>query len=198
MDYADSDDDEKLDTSWLNNFKKAEANYNAYYKEHVTSVNVFLLYVNKANELIAVDKKHCLLEEANIKKERIIKLIKDYQWRDEVKYKLDSLLRFNMDLNPEEISDFVYESASHESASHEPVEHESASHGRFLSTEKYLQDIHYNSSIPIFHDLNAFYVLFLEEHTQPKMNQTKRIKMTVKHKKTMRNKKNLKIKKEIN
>jgi hypothetical protein len=187
MDYADSEeDDEKLDTSWLHNFKKVEAVYDAYYKEPVTSIQIFFLYVNRANELIDVDKKHCLLDEvSNLKQERIIELIKESQWRDEVKYKLNSLLRFNMDLNPEEISDFVYE----------PVEHD-----RFLSTEKYLKDIHYNPSIPIFHELNALYVLFLEEHTQThvKINQTKRIKMTVKHKKTMRNKKNLKIKKEIN
>jgi hypothetical protein len=142
--------------------------------------------VNRENELIYLDKKRCLLDEAsNLKQERIIDLIKEYQWRDEVKYKLDSLFRYNIDLNPEEISDFV----------HEPGERD-----RFLSAEKYLNNIHYNSSIHMLQHLNALYVLFIEEHTHlsVKLNQTKRIKMTIKHQKTLRNKKNLKIKKEIN
>ena len=35
-----------LDTSWIDSLKKAESIYNDFYKEPVTSIKLFFLYVN--------------------------------------------------------------------------------------------------------------------------------------------------------
>ena len=131
-----------------------------------------------------------LAENGWLKRDRIIALIKQYQMRESVKYKLNSILRYNIDLNPDEIT--AYADAGTGTGADDT--------NRFLTAEKYLDDIHFNDSITMFHDLNALYFLFSEEKVQPaSVNQTKRITLAMKKHKTMRNKykKNLKIKKEV-
>jgi hypothetical protein len=179
-------DDEKIDTSWIANFKKEEESYNNYYKEPLASIMLYVLYVNSHKELMYVDTNRCLLDETGwLKRDRMIALIKQYQTRKTVNYKLHSLLRYNIDLNPDEITAYISNTDDM---------------NRFLTSEKYLDDIHFNESIAMFQDLNALYFLFYEEKLQaPCTNQTKRITLATKHRKTMRNKykKNLKIRKEI-
>ena len=173
---AEEDTDEILDTSWIKQFKNEEHNYNDFYKEQITSIMSYVLYI-KDKELIHVESNRCLLENGNLNRERIISLIKHYEIR-EIKYKLTGLLRYNIDLNPEEIHDFINEEISND---------------RFITFEKYLNNIHYNDSIHMFQDLNALYFIF--EASSPHINQTKKITLN-NNNKTKRNKKNLKIKKE--
>ena len=189
---TDIEEDEKLDNSWIDNFKEEEYNYNDFYKEPIKAVMLFLLYINKDKELIYVDANRCLLNENGVlKRDRIIALVKHYQTRNFISYKLNAILRYNVDLDPEEITDFVNENTN----------------DRFLTSEKYLNDIHYTDSINMFQDLNALYFIYYEDvaaerpatHGAEHQQQTKRIKLSTKQHKTMRNKhkKNLKIKKEI-
>ena len=174
----DEDDDEKLDTSWIKQFKDEEYNYNDFYKEPITSIMFYVLYI-KDKELIHVDSNRCLLENGNLIRERIVSLIKHYEIR-EIKYKLTGLLRYNIDLNPEDITDFINEKIGPE---------------RFMTSEKYLNNIHYNDSIHMFQDLNALY--FIYEASSPEhLKHTKKITLN-NNKKTKRNNKNLKINKEI-
>ena len=177
----DEDADEKLDTSWIQQFKAKECNYNDFYKEPISSIMLYVLYI-KDKEIIHVDSNSCLLENGNIIKERLVSLIKHYEIR-EMKYKLTALLRYNIDLNPEEIHDFINEESVVD---------------RFLSVEKYLNNIHYNDSIHMFQDLNALYFIY-EASSAVHVNQTKKITWHNHNHKTKRNnpKKNLKIRKEI-
>ncbi len=192
-------EDEKIDTSWIANFKSEEESYNHFYKEPLPSIMLYVLYVNTHKELIHVDIHRCLLAENGwLKRDRIIALIKQYQMRESVKYKLNSILRYNIDLNPDEIT--AYASNAGTGAGTSTSNAGTDDTNRFLTAEKYLDDIHFNDSITMFHDLNALYFLFSEEKVQPaSVNQTKRITLAMKKNKTMRNKykKNLKIKKEV-
>ena len=100
-------------------------------------------------------------------------------------YKINSLLRYNIDLDPSEINDFL---------------NDNITDMRFIKSEKYLNDIHYEETIHMFQDLNALFFIFKEE--APKLNNsTKRIALgsTKAKNKTKRNtnKKNLKIYKEL-
>jgi hypothetical protein len=201
-------EDEKIDTSWIANFKSEEESYNHFYKEPLPSIMLYVLYVNTHKELIHVDIHRCLLAENGwLKRDRIIALIKQYQMRESVKYKLNSILRYNIDLNPDEISAYASNAGTSNagtdagtSTSNAGTSTSTDDTNRFLTAEKYLDDIHFNDSITMFHDLNALYFLFSEEKVQPaSVNQTKRITLAMKKHKTMRNKykKNLKIKKEV-
>jgi len=183
-------DDEILDTTWVNEYKKSESIYNDFYKEPVTSIGIYLLYINKDNELEHTHRDRCLLEKNGLlKRDIIMSFIKRYQYLFSVNYKLKSLLQYNIDLEPVEVSDFVNEEKSN------------LFENRFIKTEKYLNDIHFEDSIHMFQDLNALFFIFIEE--KPIVNHTRRISMVDNNKKTRRInhkeilKKNLKIFKEI-
>jgi len=183
-------DDEILDTTWVNEYKKSESIYNDFYKEPVTSIGIYLLYINKDNELEHTHRDRCLLEKNGLlKRDIIMSFIKRYQYLFSVNYKLKSLLQYNIDLEPVEVSDFVNEEKSN------------LFENRFIKTEKYLNDIHFEDSIHMFQDLNALFFIFMEE--KPIVNHTRRISMVDNNKKTRRInhkeilKKNLKIFKEI-
>ena len=151
--------EEELDTSWLETFKESEKTYNEFYKEPVAAITIFLFYVNKDNELAHVHTDKCTLAENGwLKREVIVSFIKRYQLLFTINYKLLSLLRYNIDLDPIDITDFV---------------NEEQNNNRFIKSERYLNDIHFADSIRIFQDLNALFFIFCEE--KPVMNQTKRV-----------------------
>ena len=189
------DPDEILDTSWIDDFKKTERIYNEFYKEPVKSINIYLMYVNKENELEHIHSDKCLLNENGLlKREIIISFIKRYQLLFSIHYKLLSLLKYNIDLEPTDIKDFTLEDVT-------------LSNKRFIHSERYLEDIHYNDSIHMFQDLNALFFLFYEEKPAA-MNNTKRVKITSsehnndkrnqhKTKRNNQNIKNLKINKQL-
>ena len=177
----ESDDDEILDTQWLTNFKKAEAKYSHFYKEPITSIRLYVLYI-KDKEIIHHLADSCLLDAQNsLNRERIMKFINYYQEHESIDYKLKSLFRYNIDLNPEEVDDFVNGSTAND---------------RFLTSEKYLNDIHFNDSITMFKKLNALYFIFFAQPNH-QVNHTKRILLAkAKNHKTKRNN-HIKISKEI-
>ncbi len=186
-------EDEKLDTEWIDDFKKKECMYNDFYKEPVTSISIFLLYIDKNNELEHLNTDKCLLsDDGSIKRDVIISFIKRYQHFISTNYKLLSLIKYNINLEPSDIYDFVNEDIN-------------ISDKRFIQSEKYLNDIHFDESIHMFQDLNALFFIFYEEKSSKQsrsdMQMTKRVKLTSHHK-TKRNnndkiKKNLKIYKQI-
>jgi len=179
------DPDEILDTHWLDKFKAAEIEYNEFYKEPVTSINIYLMYVNKENELEHIHSDKCLLNENGLlKREIIISFIKRYQLLFSIHYKLLSLLKYNIDLEPTEIKEFTLEEIT-------------LSNKRFIHSEKYLEDIHFKDSINMFQDLNALFFLFYEE--KQSMHNTRRVKISQGHKTKRNNQniKNLKINKQL-
>ena len=155
----DDDDDEILNTNWIVQFKEEERNYNDFYKEPVKKIKIFLLYVNRNNEIEHVYNDKCELSENSIlKREIIVNFIKEYQLIYAIHYKLLSLLKYNINLDINEINDFLIEDIDS---------------NRFITSEKYLNDIHFEDTIQMFQDLNSLFFVFYEEKN--KMNQTKRI-----------------------
>ena len=205
----DDEDDEKIDTEWIDTFKEEEQNYNHFYKGPVTSIKLYLFYINSEKELVNRNiKKYTLNNPSILSNTELISLIKHYEEDKKTAnaetpktlekpkiYKLNAILRYNIDLNPEEVENYVnYNSTDNQ----------------FLSTEKYFNDIQFHDSIRLFHDLNSLYFIYIEEEDKNNTinskgpvenphNHTKRIIITTKNNKTMRNKnkKNLKIRKEI-
>jgi hypothetical protein len=168
---GDMDEDEIIDTSWLDEFKKNEQVYRDFYTEPVNSITLFFLYINPQNELEHVHTDRCLLTEPGVlKREVIIAYIKSYELLFAIKYKLRTLLRYNINLEPTEINDFVNKATP-------------AHTQRFFSPEKYLNDIHYEPSIHMFQDLNALYFLFYETPALSTNNQTKRVNFSSAEKK---------------
>jgi hypothetical protein len=151
---TENDEEERLNTQWIEQFKREEDDYNDFYKEPVTSIKVFFLYVNKTNELEHIYSDLCLLiDNRAIKRETIISLIKHNQYFHSIKYKLLSILKYNIDLEPNEVTNYIYETTSRETETPSSM---------FFTAEKYLNDIYFADSINMFQDLNALFFIFCE------------------------------------
>jgi uncharacterized membrane protein YgcG len=94
-----------LDQVWLKNYKEAEKEYADFYPEPVLSVTGVFLYIDPVTaEIVFMKKEILLLSEPNlVKHDQIISLIKPHY----PKYKIVSLLRYNIDLEPDEIQEFI-------------------------------------------------------------------------------------------
>lgn len=161
---SDADADEILNTDWIEQLKDAENVYNDFYKEPVTSIKLFFLYVNTANELEHIYSDVCLLNaEGVISGNNIVSLIKHNQYFHSVKYKLISLLKYNIDLEPHEVPYYISDAADDLAAAAADK-----NTTRFFTTERYLGgDIRFVDSINMFQDLNALFFIFTEPLKKP-------------------------------
>ena len=149
-----------MDTSWIKNYEDLESNYDIFYKENISNIKIYIFYINNKNVLQKIKKDNLLLEDNGIlKKEYIFSLIKKYEVdsnneiNNKNKYKLFSLLKYNITLNPENIGNFIDNSQSEEY--------------NYLNPLTTIEDIKYKESISIFQDLNGLYLIFTE---LPKFN----------------------------
>jgi len=157
-------DDSDIDETWINEFKKNEEVYDDFYKDKVEQIKLFYLYVSSTNNVESIKKDSIQLDTDGIlKKNKIIELILQHQNYNSIKYKLLSLIRFNMDIEPEQIKEFVYTTNKDKPS-------------QFITSEKYLNDIKYSDTIHIFQDLNCLYFIFYEEKS--KITNTKTITKT--------------------
>jgi hypothetical protein len=145
------DTEADIDNSWVAAYKASEENYNDFYNEKVTAIKVFSLYIDTANTVVKLNQELCpLTTESTVSREQLIALIKAKQLPSPgIKYKLFSIVRYNIDLLPAEIPDFITGSTD-------------ANTKRFLIPETYIRDIHFTDTISIFQDLNALYIIFKE------------------------------------
>lgn len=147
--------DEELNTNWLEKFKEAENIYVDFYKEPVVTIKLFYIYVNHEKEIEHIHTDiYSFLEKGWLKRDAIISLIKQNEMLYALKYKLASLLRYNIDLNPNEIKDYINNANREDNVN------------RFVTSEKYLNDILFVDTINMFQDLNALFFIYREEQHQ--------------------------------
>ena len=163
-----------IDDTWINEFKKKESNYNDFYKEETISIKIFFLYVNGDKVLEYVKSDNLILEKDGMAtKEQLISLIKSNQTNNSIRYKLLSLMKFNIDIEPMDITNFLYESEDH---------------NEFITSERYLDDIKFMDTICILQDLNSLFFLFHEFPKKKQETTTRKIIMHSTARKTKRKK----------
>ena len=162
-----------IDTSWIDNFEKEEKYYIMFYPEKIKEIRVNMLYINKKNELEKISEKMLQLNVENrIKKEELIKLIKENEKIDRIKYKLTNILVYNLTINNDELKNFLKKSNNYD----------------FMTNLKNLEDFELNSTINCLQKVNNMYIILVED--EKKINATtKRVKFNLSsHKKTRKNK----------
>jgi len=98
-----------MDTDWIEEYENEYNSYEMFYPNALSKIKVNILYVNKRNELEKVHEKMIYLSIPNLlKKEEMIRLIKDYDVMDTIKYKLVSLLVYNIDIQHNELKNYLY------------------------------------------------------------------------------------------
>lgn len=162
--------DEELDNSWITEYKDAEKDYNDFYKEQPSSIKLFFIYVDKSNNISFIRKENYILNNGYISRENLIILIRDNQMLGDSKYKLISLLKYNVTIAPEDI--------------HDLNDMEPTFGNQFLNIETNLDTIKFEDTICILQDLNSLYFIYYPD-IKPKKD-TKRVFINNNHRKTRR------------
>jgi hypothetical protein len=162
----DTQEDYEINNKWLKEIKDTEKDYNDFYKEKPTSIKIYYLYVNKDNEVNFCKTETHLLDTTNVKnatlnKDTLIAIIKKNSFSNNINYKLLSLLKFNLDIDPEDVISL----AIHKMDGSE-----------YLSSESVLRDIVFNDTVCIFQDINSLFLVYYEKvQPQPQKTQTRKI-----------------------
>ena len=162
-----------IDDTWIKEFKKKEDIYNDFYKEETNSVKLFFLYVNTSNTLESIKSDSLILEEKGVvTKDQLVSLIKKNQHSNSIKYRLLSLIKFNIDVEPNDILTFI--------------EGGDSNSNNFTTSEKYLDDIKFQDTICMLQDLNSLFLVFYEDKHKKSQSTTKKIMFNSSMRKTRR------------
>lgn len=168
-----------LDTSWLDNFEKIDNEYKNYYNENQLFVRIHFVYVNKTNEICKIrEEKHFFVRHNVLTKEELIAIIKGNSLSSNKVYSLLSILKFNIDIQPQGLKSFLKPNYVNE---------------QFLQSIKHIDDIVFDKSISIFHDINSLFIVFYEKgevlkHIQTRQNVTKKVFISLNANKNTRRK----------
>ena len=165
--------DDDIDDSWIKEFKEKEDAYNDFYKEETRSIRLYFLYVNTSNTLESIKSDSLILEEKGVvTKDQLVSIIKRNQRSNTVKYRLLSLIKFNIDIEPCDVMSFV--------------DGTDKSRDEFTTSERYLDDIKFQDTICMLQDLNSLFFVFYEDNRKTPHSTTKKIVLSSGMRKTRR------------
>jgi hypothetical protein len=130
---------------------------NDFIKETQVKISVIIKYVNKKNKIQHTKEIDVLLDDNILKKERLIKLIKENMEYNNKKYNPVLLFKWCIDIEPELLNEYML--GSHK--------------GTFLTIEDSIKNIQFNKSIKMFHGINSFHII-LHENSKSFNNMTKK------------------------
>lgn len=175
----DTNDDtlvDPMDTNWINDYEADEKCYSMFYPEPASEIKVNIIYTNKKNEIEKISEKMIYLPTENvIKKEDLLRVIKNTNTIDNVKYSLISILVYNITLDHRELKSFLTDASKYE----------------FITNLKNIEDYELQSTINYLQDLNTVYIVYTEEKQKTKSSDlanTKRVRFNIMQKKTRRRK----------
>lgn len=138
---------EDEDDDWLEKIKEKDESYKDFYNEKITNIELNYIYINRRNDIEYIKKNKCIINENKLSKERLLYLLKTNIRRENKKYGLLSILQYNINLKPEEITNYIEDSSNY----------------NFLNTKREINDILWEDTINIFQDINKLYIVFYEK-----------------------------------
>ena len=172
-----------LDDTWINNFDSIDNLYSKFYKDDVYHIKIDYIYINSNNEINKIKEEFFFMQTPNIiSKEEIIAIIKRNSLEDGSRYSLLALLKYNININPEEVGFFLNS--------------KSDNNYDFITNIKNIDQISFDRTIKMYQELNNLFVIYYEKNennkSNPNNNITKRIYFrrnpeNKNHKKTIRN-----------
>ena len=168
-------EEEIIDVNWIKDFENEERYYTMFYPEKTRSIKVDFLYVNKNKEIEKISEKVLFLRTENkITREELIQLVKENEKIDKMKYKLVSVLIYNITLKHDELRNFLHGSDKYD----------------FMTSLKNIDDYELQSSVNCLQSVNNMYIIYTEDNNdgKPKMANTKRVRFNIADKKTRRRK----------
>lgn len=156
---------DELDTTWIQEFENLDNEYKNYYTEDVTFIRIHSVYVNKFNEIEKVKEEKIILKDTGIlQKDELFTIIKHNSFSNNIKYSLLSILRFNINLEPIHLINFL--------------KNKDKNIGKpFLQSLKNIDSIKLDKTISMFQDINDIFIIFHQKIYNPlkTYNRTKKI-----------------------
>lgn len=153
-----------LDDEWINDFEKTDKLYKDFYKDDLYYVNLKIIYINRDNEIDKIRLESFLMSKKNIiTHEEVLEILKKNSTDNDKMYTLLSMLRYNINLEPYEIENYLKNEDNKE----------------YLTVIKNIDTITFEKSINMFHDINDLILIFYEKSKEIKKkdpnNSTKKI-----------------------
>jgi hypothetical protein len=181
----------ELDDIWMKDFEKTDKSYEEFYNEDIFYIGIHFVYINSSNSIEKITYEHFLMSQPNYMcRDEILGLIKRNYIVNNIKYILLSILKYNINLNPSDIKQFL------------KINDTDVYNDKFFTNIKNIDTIKFDKTINMFQDLNDIFIIFYEKpdsnisdnlnidlHKNSNTNNvTKRIFMNSnnKHKKTIR------------
>ena len=162
---------ENLDNEWIKDFEKTFKLYEDFYKDDVYFTNIHYIYINKNNIIEKISEDRFLFNTTNlISRDEILRILKKNTCYNNKQYTILSILKFVVNLEPEEIKDFLKNDSNNSNNSNDYNDC-----NKFLQTIKNIDDIQFEKSINMFHDLNDLFFIFYEKTVSNSNNVTKKI-----------------------
>lgn len=156
------DFNKKLDMNWIINFENIDKRYKEYYKTDLSKINIHYIYINTSLEIVKVKKDIFLLKTLNcITKEDIIHILKKNSMLYNIRYKLQTILQYNIDIDPQNLSKINTNSDN------------------FFNIIKNIDNIYWKKTIKLFENLNDLFLIFYENNIH---NTSKKIYLINKNK----------------
>jgi hypothetical protein len=114
----------------------------------IKDINIYLTYINCENEIEIISRKKLYIEnkENTITRNQMVDIIKNNQRRNNIQYKLISVMVYNINVTPETLSDYI----------EKPEDFIS------LFTLSRIDSFELQSTISILKEFNALYFFFFE------------------------------------
>ena len=148
--HSDSDD-LIIDDKWV----KQEKKYNDFYRDKPTSIKLYFIYVNNQNvveifknDTYLLNQEQHTTTDAIVQKDVLLSIIKNNISLNGRNYKLVSLLKFNLDIEPEDIINWKLEKKNGSD---------------YLSSEKEIKNIIFYDTIGIFQDINSLFFVYKDK-----------------------------------
>lgn len=167
-----------LDNTWMQEFETNDMLYQNYYLDDLYNIKIHCIYLDACCNIVNVKEDRFFLKRVNILfKEELIGLLKKNSQFQKDTYKIQTILKYNITLQPKDIQHFL---------THSP--------DNYLNTVNHIDDVHFMPSISMFQDLNELYFIFIEktnsnhsnDSTHKNNNVTKRIILRRSNKKKTR------------
>ena len=142
-----------LNDDWIKNFENNDMLYQDFYKDDLYYINLRVIYINRNNEIDRMTHESFLMNTPNyVLREEILGILKKMTLNDDKKYSLLSILKYNILLEPDDIKLYLNDKNGE----------------NYLSIIKNIDDIVFNKSITMFHDLNDLILIFYEKSLELK------------------------------
>ena len=175
---------DELNDDWITDFEKRDNFFKDFYQDDLYSINNNFIYVNRSNEIEIIKKEPFFMSQPNtIKTEELVGMVKAKSSANNKHYKLVCLFKYNITLNPENISNFIeLMNTNPEELLHIDSEY------NFLKDVNHIENVYFGKSINMFQDLCELNFVFYERSNEMKkansMSSTKKIYLYGKDRKT--------------